>query len=96
MAVDAHDGKGHAREVAEGVAHKDARGVPVVAEQSQGGPEEGQDEGHGEEELLGGLGLEVDLRRPAVRGRPRSREVEGVGGSGADAGAEERERERET
>ena len=41
------------------------------------------------------LGLEVDLRRPAVRGRPRSREVEGVGGSGADAGAEEGEKERE-
>lgn len=44
VAQDADHGKGHAGKVAEGVAHEDARRVPVVLEQGGGHGDEGDDQ----------------------------------------------------
>lgn len=66
VSEDANDGKYHAREIAVGVAHEDAGGIPVVAPQRQTDADEGEQ--HVQREEMG-------VRR---RMRERAEQVEGV------------------
>ena len=49
VAQDTHHGEGHARKVAEGVAHKHFRGELVVLEQTQGHKDKRNDDCHWED-----------------------------------------------
>ena len=68
-------GKGHAREIAEGVAHKDARGVSVVGENGEGDAEEGKTQERGE-----------DVRRQRRRAIGRFNDIGRDDGYGDDGG----------
>lgn len=52
-----HTGKGHAGEIAIGVADKDGSGVPVVLEQAQGNADETQECHDGKEVIVDGISV---------------------------------------